>query len=429
MKPHFLYMETYGCSANQNNSEIMRGILVNSGLDFTDNPEIADIIIINTCVVKEPTENSIKKRIQDLEKLEKPLIVAGCMPQVRTAWLEKQKNIYMLGISHVKEITKLIRRIIENKYNKSEFLTKQKELKLNCSKIKNNKLIGITQISEGCLGDCNFCVVKLVKGNLFSYPEESILENIKQDLKQGCREIWLTSQDLASYGLESKDKSAFINLLNKILLIEDNFKLRLGMMNPNHILPILNDLIEIYKNEKVYKFLHIPVQSGSNKILKSMNRKYTKEQFIEIIKKFRNNLPDSIISTDIITAFPGETGEDFQETINLIEETKPDVVNITRYWPMKGTRAERMNQIDRKTASKRASEIQKLHLQISLKNFKKYEEKTIEVFVNEQKGSNCLARDENYRLVVIRTNNNLLGRKVKVRVKQTFSHYLLAEMI
>ena len=319
MKPHFLYMETYGCSANQNNSEIMKGILVNSGLDFTNNPEIADIIIINSCVVKEPTENSIKQRITELEQLDKPIIVAGCMPQVRTYWLKNKKNVYMLGISHIKEITKLIRRIIENKYNSSEFLTKEKELKLNCSKIKNNKLIGITQISEGCLGDCNYCVVKSVKGNLFSYPEESIIENIKQDLKQGCKEIWLTSQDLASYGLESKDKSAFINLLKNILEIDSSFKLRLGMMNPNHIIPILDELIEIYKNEKVYKFLHIPIQSGSNKILKSMNRKYTKEQFTEIIKRFRGVFPNGTVATDVITAFPGETEEDFNETINSLK--------------------------------------------------------------------------------------------------------------
>jgi len=422
-------METYGCSANQNNTEIMRGILVNAGLDFTDNPNIADIIILNTCIVKEPTENSIKQRITELEQLDKPIIVAGCMPQVRTYWLKNKKNVYMLGISHIKEITKLIRRIIENKYNSSEFLTKEKELKLNCSKIKNNKLIGITQISEGCLGDCNYCVVKSVKGNLFSYPEESIIENIKQDLKQGCKEIWLTSQDLASYGLESKDKSAFINLLKNILEIDSSFKLRLGMMNPNHIIPILDELIEIYKNEKVYKFLHIPIQSGSNKILKSMNRKYTKEQFTEIIKRFRGVFPNGTVATDVITAFPGETEEDFNETINLIEETKPDVVNITRYWPMKGTRAEKLSQIDRKTASKRALEVQKLHLKISLENFKKYENKLVEVFVNEQKGTNCLARDENYRLFVIRTNKNILSKKVKVKVNKAFSHYLLAEII
>lgn len=423
----FIFIETWGCSANQNNSEIIKGKLTEAGLQFTENPEIADIIILNTCVVKEPTENSIKARIQDLEKLNKPIIIAGCMPEVRKKWLTR-KNIYLLGISHITQITKLIRRILENKYNNLEFLDKKKEVKLNCSKINSKKLIGITQLSEGCLGDCNYCQVKLVKGNLFSYPEESILENIQNDITSGCKEIWLTSQDLASYNLENNDKPAFINLLKKVIAINSSFKLRLGMMNPNHVIPILDELLEIYKNDKVYKFLHLPVQSGSNKILKAMNRKYTKEQFIDIIKKFRTKFPEIIISTDIIVAYPGETEEDFQETLEMIRQTKPDVMNFTRYWPMQGTRASKLSQIDRKIASKRASEVQKLHLQISLERNKKYEGKELVVFVNEQQGTNCLARDENYRLVVIKSRKNLLGKHLKVKIKQAFSHYLFAEI-
>lgn len=426
--PRFIFIETYGCSANQNNSEIIKGKLTEAGLQFTENPEIADIIILNTCVVKEPTENSIKARIIELEKLNKPIIIAGCMPQVRKKWLTR-KNIYLLGISHITEITKLIRRITENNYNNLEFLANSKEVKLNYNKINSKKLIGITQTSEGCLGNCNYCQVKLVKGNLFSYPEENIIENIQNDLKKGCKEIWLTSQDLASYNLENNDKPAFINLLKKVLSINSNFKLRLGMMNPNHVLPILDNLMKIYEDEKVYKFLHIPVQSGSNKILKSMNRKYTKEQFIDIIKKFRTLFPEIIISTDIIVAYPGETEEDFQETLELIKQTKPDVMNFTRYWPMTGTRAAKLNQIDRKTASKRAAQVQKLHLQISLERNKPYEGKELVVFVNEQQGTNCLARDENYRLVVIKSRENLLGKTLKVKIKQAFSHYLLAEVI
>ncbi|MBU4085989.1 MAG: tRNA (N(6)-L-threonylcarbamoyladenosine(37)-C(2))-methylthiotransferase [Nanoarchaeota archaeon] len=426
--PHFLYIETYGCSANQNNSEIIKGKLINAGTELVSNPEIADIILINTCIVKEPTENSIKQRIIDLEKLNKPIIIAGCMPQVRHAWLNNQKNVFLLGISHIKEITKLIRRIIENKYDSKEFLSTPHELKVNCSKIRQNKLIGITQISEGCLGNCNFCLVNQVKGRLFSYPEEEIIRNIQNDLKQGCKEIWLTSQDLASYGLESNDKTAFISLLKEILKINSKFKLRLGMMNPNHILPILPSLLEIYKHEKVYKFLHVPVQSGSNNILKAMNRKYSKQDFIEIVKKFRKEFPDSIIATDIITAFPGEIEKDFRETLELIKETKPDVMNITRYWPMQGTRAAKLEQIDRRTASNRALEVQKLHLKISEENFKKYECKTIEVFINEQEGTNCLARDENYRLIVIKSDKKLLGKILNVKIKKAFPHYLLAEV-
>lgn len=426
MTPRFIYIETYGCSANQNNSEIIRGICKQAGLDFVENEKIADIIILNTCIVKGPTENSIKRRILDLQALNKPIIVAGCMPEVRKKFLER-KNIYLLGINHIKDITKLIRRISENKYNRLEFLEKKHEIKLQAPKIKQNKIIGITQISEGCLGNCNYCIVKLIKRKLFSYPEEKILENIKHDLKQGCREIWLTSQDNAAYGLDSDTN--LINLLNKIINLEGKFKLRIGMMNPNHVLPILPELLEIYKNPKVYKFLHIPVQSGSNKILKSMNRKYTIKEFLNIIEKFRKEIPDITISTDIIVGYPGEGKSEFQETIKLLEKIKTDILNFTKYWPMHGTRAALLEQIPVKEAKNRVSEIQKLHLKIALEKNIKYKEKEMKVFVNEQEGTNCLARNENYKLIVIKSNKKLLGKTIKVKIKQSFSHYLLGELI
>lgn len=424
----FVFIETWGCAANQNNTEIIKGALREAALDFTDNPELADIIILNTCVVKGPTEDSIKARVLELEKLKKPIIVAGCMPQVREKWLDRE-NIYLLGINHIKDICKLIKKILDNSYEKRDFLGTKRELKLNTSKINSKKLVGITQISEGCLGQCSFCLTKLVKGNLYSYPQEKIIENISSDIRRGCREIWLTGQDLASYGLDNDNPKAFLALLKKVLSINYDFKLRLGMMNPNHVLPILNDLLEVYKHENVYKFLHIPVQSGSNKILKLMNRKYTREEFIKIISKFKQNFPHGILATDIIVAYPDESEEDFNETISLMNEIRPDVVNFSKYWPMEGTRAERMEQIPAEIAKKRVSEVQKLHLQIALENSKKYEGKIINVFVNEQDGTNCLARDENYRLVVIKSKEKLLGKTLKVKVKQAFSHYLLAELI
>jgi len=423
MNIRFIYLETYGCSANQNNSEIMRGILVQSGLQFTDNPKIADILIINTCIVKEPTENKIKSRINELSKLGKPIIIAGCMPEVRKI---KKNNIYSLGISHIKDIAKLVKRISEERYSEKEFLEKRKEIKLG-NKLNNNKLVGITQISEGCLGNCNYCLTKLVKGNLFSYPEDEILENVEWDIKNGCKEIWLTSQDNASYGLDSGTN--LVKLLRKILEIPGKYRIRIGMMNPNHILPILDELTEVYKDERIYKFLHLPLQSGSDKILKSMGRKYTSSQFLNIVSKFRKQIPELILAIDVILAYPGETEQDYKETLKIIEQVRPDVMNLTRYWPMSGTRAAILPQLSRKIASQRAAEVQKLHLRISEENNRKYLGKQLEVFVNEQQGTNCLARTGNYVLVVIRSNEKLLGKKLKVKVKQVFAHYLLAEII
>jgi MiaB-like tRNA modifying enzyme len=420
----FIYLESYGCSANQNNSEIMRGKLNEAGLEFVENPKIADFLILNTCIVKGPTENRMKGRILELSKLDKPLIIAGCMPQVRKL---RGKNIYLLGINHVKDITKLIRRILENKYSEKEFLSEKKEIKLNCRKISRNKLIGITQISEGCLGNCNFCITKIAKKNLFSYPEEKILENIKSDLAGGCKEIWLTSQDNAAYGLDSG--TSLVNLLGKIINLEGKFRIRLGMMNPEHVLSVLPELVEIFKNEKMYKFLHIPVQSGSNSVLKRMNRKYKVEDFVKIIKKFRKEIPNITLATDIISAYPQETQEEHEETLKLIKQINPSVLNLTRYWPRPGTKAAGEKQIESKTARTRTLEIQKLHLSLSLEENKKLEDKEIKVFVNEKSGTTFFARTESYKIVIIKSNEKLLGKTIKVRIKKAFSHYLLGGII
>ena len=420
----FACIESYGCSANQNNSEILRGKLVEAGLELTENPEIADILILNTCIVKGPTENRMKGRIIELEKLNKPLIITGCMPEVRKLG---GKNIFLLGINHITEINKLIRRILENKYKEKEFLAINKEIKLNCSKINQNKLIGITQISEGCLGNCNFCITKLVKKDLFSYPEEKIIENIKSDLSRGCKEIWITSQDNAAYGLDSGTNLP--NLLKKILNLDSSFKLRLGMMNPNNVFPILDKLIEIYKNKKMYKFLHIPIQSGSNKILKLMNRKYKIQDFLKIISKFRKEIPGITISTDIISGYPSESEENHQETCRLIRKTNPDVFNLTRFWAMPGTLAAREKQIESRIARKRTLEIQKLHLKSALEENKKLEGKEIEVFVNEQQGTSCFSRTDSYKIVILKSEKNILGKIIKVKIKQAFPHYLLGEII
>ncbi|MFH1500409.1 MAG: tRNA (N(6)-L-threonylcarbamoyladenosine(37)-C(2))-methylthiotransferase [archaeon] len=421
----FIYIETYGCSANQNNTEILLGQLKSAGLEITSNEKIADLLIINTCIVKGPTENKIKRRISDLQKLGKPLIVAGCMPSVRKL---HGTNTYPLGIDHTKSILNLIRDISVGRYSEKKYLSKRHEEKLCMPKISYRKKIGITQISEGCLGNCNYCLTKLVKGSLFSYSEEKILKNIQSDVKSGCKEIWITSQDNAAYGLDS-GKNQLVHLLKKILEIKGKFKLRLGMMNPNNILPILDELVEIYKHEKMYKFLHLPIQSGSDKILKSMNRQYKVKDFLKIVEKFKSEFPSMTLATDVIVAYPSETEEDFTKSLNLIKRVCPDIINISKYWPMKKTKAAELAQVDVKIAKKRALETQKLHLKIALENNQKLINTEKKALVNEQEGSNCLARTSDYKLVVIKSKEVLLGKTVTVKIISTRSHYLIAKLI
>jgi tRNA A37 methylthiotransferase MiaB len=210
MKLETFYIETFGCSANQNSSEIMAGLLVSHGFIQVNNEELADIIILNTCVVKEKTENKIKRRIQDLKEFsgKKLLVVAGCMPQIemkKIRNLNKSKNVMFLGTFHVKDILNLIRDFKDRKLDEKkqlEYISENKEIKLCMPKIPGNKLISIQQISEGCLGNCSFCRTRLAKGKLFSYPEDMIIKSIEGDLNRGAKEIWITSQDNAVYGLD-----------------------------------------------------------------------------------------------------------------------------------------------------------------------------------------------------------------------------------
>ena len=402
----YIYIETYGCSANQNNSEIIAGKLTQQGHQITNNLDIADTIILNTCIVKGKTENKIKRRIQDIASIypDKQLLIAGCMPA-----------------TDAKQILKL---------NPHVSFLKLDNLKLNLPKIPNNPLISITQISEGCQGNCNFCKTRLAKGALHSYPEKEILKSIESDLKAGAKEVWITSQDTANYGNE-KQEHQLPNLLNKILNLKHRFKLRLGMSDPNNIIPITKQLIKIYKNKKMYKFLHIPIQSASNNVLKDMNRKYTIEQVEEIITKFRKQIPDITIATDIIAGYPTEKPEDHNENINFIKTFKPDVFNLSKMSIHKGTPASKLKPLSSSLIHKRTTELMKLHQETAKQNKQKFLNKIIKVFINKKLDGNLFeARDENYNIILINSKDkSILGKNKQVEIKQVGVHHLIGEII
>lgn len=434
---NYIYIETYGCSANQNNSEILAGLLRSSGYQLTNNEKIAEIIIINSCVVKGKTENKIKRRIQDLGKNKdsknKLLIITGCMPDTDAKQIKQlNEKAILLGTHHFKDIVNLIKNHQDSKLDiikQNDFLKNNKEIKLNLPKISKNKLISITQISEGCLGNCTYCKTKLAKGDLFSYNANEILKSIESDLKNGAKEVWLTSQDLANYNLDNGSQK-LPELLNKILSLKHNFKLRLGMMDPNNVLPILDKLIEIYKNKKVYKFLHIPIQSASNKILKEMNRFYKTEDVEIIIDKFRKEFSELVIATDIIVGYPTETETDHKLNIEFLKKFRPDVFNLSKMSIHKGTQAENLKPLDIDIINKRTTELMEVHKKTALENKRKFLNKIIKVFVNDKRPGFYEARDENYNIVLINSEDkSILGKNVEVKIKQAGVHHLIAKLV
>ncbi|MDP1728934.1 MAG: tRNA (N(6)-L-threonylcarbamoyladenosine(37)-C(2))-methylthiotransferase [archaeon] len=429
-----VYIETYGCSANQNNSEIMAGILSNSGFLITNNLEIADILIFNTCVVKSKTESKIKRRIQDL-KSNKLIIISGCMPETDFKKLKKlEKNAIFLGTRHIKEIVNLIRDFYDKKLTEAkqlEYLNNNPEIKLNLPKKPNNKIISIHQISEGCLGECSYCKTRLAKGKLFSYSKTEIIKSIESDLQQGAKEIWLTSQDCASYGLD-RGKQELPELLNEILNLKHKFKLRLGMSDPNNVFPILKELIEVYKDPKIFKFIHIPIQSASNPILKHMKRYYQIEQAEKIIETFRKQIPDITIATDIIVAYPTETENDHKINIDFIKEFKPDVLNLSKFSSHKQTPAGKLKVLPSSIVSKRASELMQIHRETAKENKEKFLNKTIKVLIEKRlPNSESLhsGRDENYNIVLVKCDKEFLGKEIQVKITSFGVHNLIGEYL
>src|SRR3989339_403397 len=394
-----VYFESYGCSANYNSTEIMKGLVKQAGLNITSNIDFADLVVINSCIVKEPTEEKIRRKVQDLSHAGKKVILAGCMAKLRKKSFLNYDSVYLLGTNHIKDINNLIQEIVDGTYDTEKYLDNHSEVKVNVSKISDEKYIGINQISEGCLGTCTYCITRLAKGKLFSYPSEKIIESVKNDVMSGCKEIWITSQDNASYNSEiSKDisKDGLVQLLEEIIKIKG-------------------------------KFLHIPIQSGSNKILKDMNRKYTREDVLKIVNKFKKEIPNIIFSTDVIVGYPGETKKDFEDTLDIVKQINPEILNRSKFWPRPQTPAEKLKPISKDEMNKRSLELANLHLQMCKDNQKKWIGWVGKVLIDKKGfGNTYLARSPEYKLFAVQSKDKILGKIVKIKVNSILPHYLIA---
>lgn len=409
-----IYILTYGCSANQSESEIMQGILEKEGFEFVENEAGAGIIIINTCIVKRPTETKILYKIKQLDKAGKKLIIAGCMPEVRYKELLKAApNANFVSTHQIKNIAVAVSSLLKNE--KKYFVGKSKNENINFPRRRFSNLIAVIEISKGCLGECTYCSVKAVKGNLQSYPVPTIINEIKSAVSEGCKEIWLTSQDCGCYG---KDKGTIIiALLKEIEKLNGDFRIRLGMMNPEHILPILDDLIKCYKNKRVYKFLHVPIQSGSNSVLQRMRRKYRIEDFKKIVSEFRKEIPEINIWTDVIVGFPGETDKEFDETLNLLQEIRPGFFNVSKFGAMKNTPAAKMKQVDPQILVERTRKTSEIWRKITLERNKEQLGKEKNILVTEKgKKGTLKGRDEEFRRVILKENEAKLGELTKKEI-------------
>ncbi len=437
MQENSFYIETYGCTSNKADSYIISNDLKKS--NYTQKSlEDAQFVIINTCAVKEQTENKIKARLKNLYELfyknpNKHIIIAGCLPHIAPHYIEVIKDIIpafsaIIDLDNIHEIPRIFQEIKKGKKNlvfKSEHPIDKAEFYIDH---EPGKITGIIPISEGCLGSCTYCCVKNARGKLNCYNSKKIVENIEYQLNQGIKQIYLTSQDCSTYRYNGTN---LFELVRQIVDLNFKFFLRIGMINPSFLIDNLDQLFSIFKLNKVYQFLHIPIQSGSNKILKMMQRKYLISDIFDKIGILRDTFPNLTISTDIICGFPGETEDDFDRTIDFIKWLKPEILNISKFTPRPGTKAKDMKQLKSKIIKERSMRLTRVFRNSLVDMNKKWKDWKGEVLVLHEgtERNQAFGRNLAYKNIFINNYNSDFGTFAKVKIEKVDGFNLFGKVI
>ncbi|MCW4010424.1 MAG: tRNA (N(6)-L-threonylcarbamoyladenosine(37)-C(2))-methylthiotransferase [Candidatus Bathyarchaeota archaeon] len=422
-----IFVRTFGCSANTADSQAISGCLAAAGFQLTDTEADADLVIYNTCAVKGPTENRVVDALKRIPK-DKKVIVAGCLPLVSFERLVREVQFNgVVGPAVGEGIVDIVQRVCSGETVTALEGSLAIKPDLELPNIRVTPVVSVVPVSYGCLGCCAYCCVVHARGHLRSCSVTEVVNRVKRDVALGAREVWLTSQDNACYG---KDIGANLaGLLDAICGVEGDFRVRVGMMTPNLLQPFLDALVVAFGCGKVFKFVHLPVQSGDDGVLRRMRRFYTVKEFKEIVAAFRKAIPEISVSTDVICGFPGESAEAFENTLQLIREVQPDVVNVSKFFARPKTAAwdMRSEAVDKAEIKRRSMEAAKLARQVSFERNQRWLGWTGEILVDE-KGKiegTWVGRNFAYKPVAVRSSADLLGKTIHVKVVKTCATHLV----
>ena len=417
--PQVIAVLSQGCAANFGDGEkIARALsaqIPDCKIIFEFPTEPPHAFYLNVCTVK--GNSTALKLVQRAASAfpQAPIFITGCAPKdFREAVLKEFPQVIFTDLKQL-----------------------QTGLNANPSTLRESSFVGIVNIEEGCLDACAFCSTRLVKGRLKSFPEGAIVEQVQRLVDDGCLEIQLTGQDCACYGFDTGTNLA--SLVQKILArVPGDYRLRLGMGNPRHILGYKDALLECFQDERVYRFLHIPVQSGSNHVLQLMNRKHSVEDYRNFTLELLEKIPLFTLSTDLIVGFPGESEEDFIETLDLLKETRPTVCNITRFVAREGTVAARMESADAPDCRAVPDTVKHQRSALLFDTFQKIAQENNEQWVGttcmvitEKQGhreGTTIARNTAYRPVALQ-GNIPAGEKLQVRIVKAEPFALIGERL
>ena len=454
-KTKSVYIESYGCAMNFSDSEIVASILSKNGYKTSDDLYTADLILVNTCSIREKAELTVRKRLEKFNKVRKTnsnvkVGVLGCMAErLKHKFLEEEKIVDMVvGPDAYKDLPNLLQEIEDGRSAVNVILSKDETYgDITPNRINSNGVSAFISITRGCDNMCTFCVVPFTRGRERSRDPQSIIEELNDLHEKGFKEITLLGQNVDSYlwyggGLKKDFSKAseiqkassinFAKLLEMCALTQPKMRIRFSTSNPQDM---SLDVIKVMsKYENICNYIHLPVQSGSNKVLKAMNRQHTREEYIKLVENIFQIIPDCSISHDMISGFPNESEKDHDDTLSLMEKVKYSFGYMFKYSERPGTLAAKKleDNIDEETKSRRLSEIVELQQKHSLYRSKEFVGKTVEVLIEkESKKSNLhwAGRNQQNTTVVFPKENYNIGDFVNVKINSCTSATLIGEAI
>lgn len=405
----------------------MAGQLAAYGYKITENASDADLWLLNSCTVKNPAEDHFRNSIKKAQEENKKIVLAGCVPQAQPRQ-DYLKGLSIIGVQQIDRVVEVVEETIKG--HSVRLLGQKKDngkrlggARLDLPKIRKNPLIEIISINTGCLNACTYCKTKHARGNLASYPIDELVERAKQSFQEGVCEIWLTSEDTGAYG---RDLGTDLpTLLWKLVeVIPEGAMLRLGMTNPPYILEHLEEMAKILNHPRVYAFLHIPVQSASDSVLMDMKREYCVADFKRVVDFLKEKVPGITIATDIICGFPGETDQDFQETLKLVEEYKFPSLFINQFYPRPGTPAAKAEQVPAHVKKQRTKDLSRVFHSYNPYDHKIGERQQVLVTEESFDSKFYVAHNRFYEQVLVPKNPEFMGKMVEVDIYESGKHFL-----
>ncbi len=440
MAQQFYYTLTFGCQMNERDTEIIAGMCEEMGYTYIDRPEEADLLVINTCCVRESAENKILGHIGNLKRLKEKrpeliLALCGCMVQQDQAaerLLKRAPHLDILfGTHNVHQLPKLVAQVKETGKPVIDVWQSEGEIVEHLPTRREGKLKAFVTIMYGCNNFCTYCIVPYVRGRERSRGVQDIVSEITQLAESGFKEVTLLGQNVNSYGKDLPEPVDFADLLlevNKIPAIE---RVRFTTSHPRDLTDKM--ILAVAQGEKICQHFHLPVQAGSDQVLKKMNRGYTREYYLERVAKIREIIPNAGLSTDLIVGFPGETEEDFQQTLDLLQRVEFDAAFTFLYSPRSGTPAAKMaEQLSAEVKKDRLQRLMTLQNEISLRQNQKLLGKVVEVLVEGESKTNkekLTGRTRANELVVFAGPKNLAGQLIPVKIIEAGTWTLEGELV